>query len=145
VHLAFDIMVGVGFLLLGLVAWLALAWWRRRDLPRSRWFLRAASLAGMASVLALEAGWIVTEVGRQPWIVYRVMRTSDAVTTSPGIWGSFTAVMIVYAALAIAVVLVLRGMAARWQSRETDEAEVPYGPRPRHGAEGAPTREGEPP
>jgi cytochrome d ubiquinol oxidase subunit I len=136
VHLAFDVMVAVGFLLLGLVAWLALSWWRRRDLPRSRWFLRAATLAGAASVLALEAGWIVTEVGRQPWIVYGVMRTSEAVTTSPAIWGSFTVVVAVYAALAITAVLVLRGMSARWQRDEADEAGLPYGPRLRFGPEG---------
>ncbi len=130
VHLAFDVMVAMGFLLLGLVVWLGLAGWRRRDLPRSRWFLRAASLAGGASILALEAGWIVTEVGRQPWIVYRYMRTSEAVTTSPGIWGSFAAIMTVYAALAIAAILVLRAMAMRWRDREGEEGDVPYGPRP---------------
>lgn len=133
VHLAFDTMVAMGFLLLGLVVWLALGWWRRRDLPRSRWFLRAASLAGVASVLALEAGWVVTEVGRQPWIVHDVMRTRDAVTTSPGIWGSFAVVMFVYAALAVTAVLVLHGMAARWRGREADEFDVPYAPRSPYG------------
>ena len=130
VHLAFDVMVGIGFLLLGLVLWLAVAWWRHRDLPRSRWFLRAAQLSGAAAIVALEAGWIVTEVGRQPWIVYQVMRTSDAVTTSPGIWGSFAAIVAIYAALAVAAVAVLRAMARRWRT-DADEGDVPYGP-PRH-------------
>ncbi len=129
VHLSFDVMVTMGFLLLGLVAWLALAWWRRRDLPRSRWFLRAASVAGLASIVALEAGWIVTEVGRQPWIVYRVMRVGDAVTSSPGIWGSFAVIMTVYLGLAVAAVVVLRRMAAGWRSGESGESGVPYGPR----------------
>ena len=62
-----------------------LAWWRRRDPPASRWFYRAAVGAGFAAPVALEAGWIVTEVGRQPWIVWRVMRVSEAVTTAPHI------------------------------------------------------------
>ena len=77
--------------------------------------------------MALEAGWIVTEVGRQPWIVYQVMRTSDALTTSPGIWGSFAAIVAIYAALAVAAVAVLRAMARRWRM-SADEADVPYGP-----------------
>ena len=80
-HWAFDTMVGdlhdadrssgCGS------AW---AWWRRRDIPQTKWFLRAVAVSGVASVVALECGWIVTEVGRQPWIVYNVMRTEDAVT-----------------------------------------------------------------
>jgi cytochrome d ubiquinol oxidase subunit I len=137
VHLSFNVMVGVGSLLLGLVAWLALAWWRRRDLPTSRWFLRAVSMAGVASIVALEAGWIVTEVGRQPWIVYRVMPVADAVTASPGIWASFAVIMTVYAGLAIAAVIVLRQMAARWRDAALREPDVPYGPR---SGDGAPVR-----
>ncbi len=61
--------------LLGLAAWTGFAWWRRRDLPRTRWFLRAVAVSGVAAVVALEAGWIATEVGRQPWIVYQVYCT----------------------------------------------------------------------
>ena len=57
-----------------------LRWWRKRDIPQTRWFLRAVAISGIASIVALECGWIVTEVGRQPWIVYNVMRTEDAVT-----------------------------------------------------------------
>ena len=69
-HFAFDTMVGVGTVLLGLALWYGAAWVRRRDMPRSRWFYRCAALAGVASVVAIEAGWITAEVGRQPWIVY---------------------------------------------------------------------------
>ena len=58
--------------------WLGWAWWRRRDIPRTPWFLRAVAVSGVAAVVALECGWIVTEVGRQPWVVYNVMRTKDA-------------------------------------------------------------------
>jgi len=110
VHWAFQIMVGLGFALLLLSAWLALSWWRRRDLPATPWFLRAAALSGLASVLALEAGWVVTEVGRQPWIVYRIMRTSEAVNPAPGLVWGFVLVTAVYAVLTVAVVYVLRRM-----------------------------------
>ena len=85
VHFAFDTMVGIGFALLALGAWLAWTWWRRRDLPRTRWFLRAVALSGVAAVVAMESGWVATEVGRQPWIVYDVLRTSSAVNPAPGL------------------------------------------------------------
>jgi cytochrome d ubiquinol oxidase subunit I len=110
VHLAFDVMVGLGFALLGLAAWAALVRWRRGRLPRSRWFLRAAALSGVAAVLALEAGWTVTEVGRQPWIVFGVLRTADAVNPAPGLAAGFVLVSVVYAVLTAATVLVLRRM-----------------------------------
>ncbi|MDA0564146.1 cytochrome ubiquinol oxidase subunit I [Streptomonospora sp. S1-112] len=111
VHWAFQVMVGLGFALLALVAWQWWAWWRRRDLPRSPWFLRAAALAGAAAVVALEAGWTVTEVGRQPWLVYGVMRTSEAVNPAPGLVYGFAGVAAVYAVLTVATVYVLRRMA----------------------------------
>ena len=88
-HWSFDAMVGICTLLIGLGIWLAVGWWRKIDFARSRWFLRATALSGVAAVVALECGWIVTEVGRQPWIVYNVMRTSDAVTHANGIWVTF--------------------------------------------------------
>ncbi|MFI0350793.1 cytochrome ubiquinol oxidase subunit I [Actinomadura sp. 9N407] len=111
VHWAFQIMVGMGFALLALSLWLGLYWWRRRTLPRTPWFYRAAALSGVAAVLALEAGWTVTEVGRQPWIVYGVMRTSDAVNPAPGLVWGFVLVTAVYAVLTVATVYVLRRMA----------------------------------
>jgi cytochrome d ubiquinol oxidase subunit I len=110
VHTAFDIMIGIGTALLLLAGWALLAWWRRRDLPRSRWFPRLALLSGAAAVVAMEAGWTVTEVGRQPWIVYGVMRTSSAVNTSGGLqWGLYIVVAL-YAALAAVTIWVLRRM-----------------------------------
>ena len=112
VHLAFDAMVGIGFGLLLLGLWLLIAWWRRRDLPRSRWFLRAAALAGAASVVALEAGWVVTEVGRQPWIVYGQQRTADAVNPAPGLGSGLAIVLAAYVLLTIGTVYVLRRLAA---------------------------------
>src|SRR4051812_2276732 len=74
VHLAWDLMVGLGTLLTLLAAWYAISWLRKRDIPRTRWFLRIAACAGVLAVLAMEAGWVVTEVGRQPWVVYNYMR-----------------------------------------------------------------------
>ncbi|WP_067817593.1 cytochrome ubiquinol oxidase subunit I [Actinomadura kijaniata] len=110
VHWAFQVMVGMGFALLGLVVWLAVHWWRRRDLPRTPWFWRASALSGLAAVLALEAGWVVTEVGRQPWIVFGVLRTRDAVNPAPGLVWGFVLVSAVYAVLTVATVYVLRRM-----------------------------------
>ncbi|MEV0231014.1 cytochrome ubiquinol oxidase subunit I [Nonomuraea sp. NPDC050786] len=111
VHWAFQIMVACGFALLALAAWLAWEWRRRRDLPRSPWFLRGAAASGVAAVLALEAGWIVTEVGRQPWIVFRVLRTSQAVNPAPGLVYGFVLVTAVYLLLTVATVYVLRRLA----------------------------------
>jgi cytochrome d ubiquinol oxidase subunit I len=128
-HLAFDAMVGICVMLIGLGAWLGIAWWRRRDIPRSRWFLRATAASGVAAIVALECGWIVTEVGRQPWVVYEVMRTEDAVTGASGVWISFSAALVLYAALGVATVLILRTMARRWREKGAGEVEVPYGPR----------------
>ena len=127
-HLAFDAMVGIGTALLALGAWMAVVWWRRRDLPRTVWFLRAAAAAGVAAVAALECGWIVTEVGRQPWTVYHLLRTSDAVTGAHGIWITLAIVLVLYTALGVATVFALRVMARRWREREGEEEPVPYGP-----------------
>jgi cytochrome bd ubiquinol oxidase subunit I len=113
VHLSFQTMVAMGTALLGLAGWFALAWWRRRDLPRSRWFLRAAALSGVAAVVALEAGWVTTEVGRQPWIVYGYMRTSEAVSSAPGLRFGLYALLVVYTLMTVATVYVLRRLAGR--------------------------------
>ena len=128
-HLAFDAMVGIGTALLGLALWLAVVWWRRRDIPRTPWFLRAVAVSGIGAILALWFGWIVTEVGRQPWIVQGFMRTEEAVTEAEGIWFAFAAVVLLYVALGTGAILVLRGMARRWREQgEGGEAESPYGP-----------------
>lgn len=111
VHLSFQAMVGIGFGFLALGAWFAVSWWRRRDIPRSPWFLRAAAVSGVAAALAVEAGWVVTEVGRQPWAVYGVLLTQDAVNPAPGLWTGLVAVLAVYTALTIATIYVLRRLA----------------------------------
>ncbi|MCO6010841.1 cytochrome ubiquinol oxidase subunit I [Actinoallomurus purpureus] len=110
-HYAFDIMVAIGTGLVLLGAWALLSWWRRRDLPRSRWFLRAAALAGIGAVIAMEAGWTTTEVGRQPWIVYGVMRVDQAVNPGSGLTAGLYIVIAVYALLAAVTITVLRRIA----------------------------------
>jgi cytochrome d ubiquinol oxidase subunit I len=129
-------MVGIGTLLVLLVIWYAIAYWRRRDVPHSRLFLWIAASAGVLTYVAIEAGWIVTEVGRQPWIVYNYLRTSDAVTAADGVWVSFTVVLVLYGLLGIGTVAVLRAMSRRWRrdDQTLDEA-APYGPRPALDAE----------
>jgi cytochrome bd ubiquinol oxidase subunit I len=129
-HWAFDAMVGICSALIVLGLWLGIAWWRRRDIPKTPWFLRAVAVSGVAAIVALECGWIVTEVGRQPWIVYEVIRTEDAVTEASGVWVSLGVVVVLYTLLGITTVLVLRAMTRRWRAAEADEVDVPYGPRP---------------
>ncbi|WP_246002433.1 cytochrome ubiquinol oxidase subunit I [Allorhizocola rhizosphaerae] len=131
VHLSFQAMVAIGFALLGLAAWAGFIAWRRRRLPRSPWFYRAAALSGVGSVIALEAGWVTTEVGRQPWIVYGVQRTADAVNPAPGLVWGFVAVSVIYAMLTVATVYVLRRLArdvpvpVAPQERDVEEYPVP--------------------
>jgi cytochrome bd ubiquinol oxidase subunit I len=85
VRYAFQTMVGIGLLMAALSLLYLYVAWRKRRLPVSAWFYRAVVAAGPLSVVALIAGWVTTEVGRQPWVVYGTMRTSAAVTAAPGI------------------------------------------------------------
>jgi cytochrome d ubiquinol oxidase subunit I len=122
VHLAFQLMVAIGFALAGLGVWAVAGWLRRkrRALPEGAWFLRAVAIAGVATFVALESGWVVTEVGRQPWIVYGVMRTADAVTTRGGIGWWLFATVAVYLLLGVACAWLLRQLARRprWEPGE---------------------------
>jgi cytochrome d ubiquinol oxidase subunit I len=107
VHVAFQVMVALGSYL-ALVSAIAL-WlmWRGRDLTRHRWLLRALVLAAPMGFICTEAGWIVTEVGRQPWIIYGLMRTADAVTPMPGLVVPFLVFTALYCALGVAVAWLL--------------------------------------
>lgn len=119
VHLAFDTMVGAGLFLLALGLWLALAHWLRRRsggddvlaVRGTRPFLLLAALSGPAAVVALECGWVVTELGRQPWIVYGLMTVSDAVNPAPGLLNGLWLVLVVYAGMTVATVYVMRRLA----------------------------------
>jgi cytochrome bd ubiquinol oxidase subunit I len=129
VHLAWDIMVGLGTLLFLLAVWYGICWLFRRDMPRSRLFLWVASVAGVLAVVTMEAGWVVSEVGRQPWIVYEVMKVQDAATANTGVWITTIVVALLYAGLGVTTVLILRGMSRRSRAgTEAEDAEVPYGP-----------------
>ena len=111
VRVAFQTMVGIGTLLalLGVVFVAVRLRWRR--LPESRWFYRALVAAGPLSVVALIAGWVTTEVGRQPWVVYRVMPTADAVTGAGGIPVGYTVLALTYLLVGTGVVWTLRRLA----------------------------------
>ncbi|HLA79553.1 MAG TPA: cytochrome ubiquinol oxidase subunit I [Vicinamibacteria bacterium] len=109
VHLAFQVMVACGTAMAAVSAiggWLWLK--RRRRLPDARWFLRLVVLTGPLGFLALEAGWTVTEVGRQPWVIRGVMRTAEAVTPMPHLVVPFTVFSLLYLVLGLVVVLLLR-------------------------------------
>src|SRR3954469_17683625 len=113
VRIAFQTMAGIGTGLALLGLWFLVSWWRGRRLPESPWFFRAVMVAGPLSFVALICGWITTEVGRQPWIVYKVMRTSEAVTHAGGLTVGYVTLIVVYIALACAVAWLLRRLASR--------------------------------
>ncbi|MBW3554628.1 MAG: cytochrome ubiquinol oxidase subunit I [Gemmatimonadetes bacterium] len=131
-HLAFQVMVGLGFALMGLSLWYWLAVWRHRRTSRrtspivtsqesrpgpfrpflpGRLLLWAILLGAPMGFLALQAGWLVTEVGRQPWVIYGVMRTADAVTPVDGVPMTFFAFSVLYLILGTALVVLLRSLA----------------------------------
>ena len=120
---SFQLMVGIGTLLAALAAWFLWFRWRRGSLPQTRWFYRAVAVAGPASLVALIAGWIVTEVGRQPWIVYELMRTEEAVTGAEGIPIGYATLVVVYIGLASAALYMLRRLA-----RNPPQVEAEPGP-----------------
>jgi cytochrome d ubiquinol oxidase subunit I len=111
VRVAFQTMVGIGTLLALLGVLYVAIWLRRKRLPESTWFYRALVAAGPLSVVALIAGWVVTEVGRQPWVVYRVMPTADAVTGAHGIPFGYGALATSYVIVACGLAWVLRRLA----------------------------------
>ncbi len=128
VRLSFQVMVALGTALAALAVWAAIRWRRRRAaFDEGRAFLLALTAAGPASIIALETGWITTEVGRQPWVVDQLLRTADAVTDSEYILATFVGIVVVYGLIGVAGIALLRSMARRWAAGETDLAS-PYGP-----------------
>jgi cytochrome bd ubiquinol oxidase subunit I len=126
-HVAFQSMIGIGTLLMVAVIGYWLLRWRGHDLLTTRLFLWFAVAAGPLAVVALECGWVATEVGRQPWTVFGVLRTVDAAGDNPGLWWVFTGVACVYAAMTVGAYVILRSMARRWRSGQED-LPSPYGP-----------------
>jgi cytochrome d ubiquinol oxidase subunit I len=106
-HLAFQVMVGLGMFLMGVALIYFLALWKKKSWLTSRWLLTLFVAATPLGFIAIEAGWTVTEVGRQPWIIYGVMRTADAVTPMPGIAISFGLFTAIYVSLSVVVVYLL--------------------------------------
>ncbi len=128
VHLAFDLMVGCGLFLLAVGVWLLLLGLRHRRRPAPwpegsrplRVFLLLGALTGPAAVVALECGWTVTEEGRQPWVVWGLLRVDDAVNVAPGLMAGLWLVVAVYVLMTAGTVYVLR--------RLTRDRPVPIAP-----------------
>jgi len=122
VHLCFDLMVGAGVLMILLPAWFWFLYWRHgKTIPDSRAFLLAAAATGPLGFIALEAGWMVTEIGRQPWIIYHVMYTRDGVSPAPGVGFLFFIFLVVYLLLAAALIGLLLRLAREPKSFTADE------------------------
>ncbi len=131
VHIAFQIMVACGVAMMAVALWAGWRYWRGRRRKQmwldSKWFLRTLVVAAPLGFIAIETGWVVTEVGRQPWIIYGVMRTSEAVTPMPGLVVPFITFTVLYIFLAVVTVwLLLRQVAASPKAPEprTREAKV---------------------
>jgi cytochrome d ubiquinol oxidase subunit I len=107
VHAAFQVMVGLGTYMALVSLWVIWTWIRRQDVANSRWRLRAIAAAAPMGFLAIEAGWTVTEVGRQPWIIQGVLRTADAVTPMPGLIVPFLLFTLLYCFLGVIVAWLL--------------------------------------
>ena len=119
VHLSFDVMVGLGTFMALVSAVVLLMFWRKRDIIARRWMLIAVVLCGPMGFLCIEAGWMVTELGRQPWVIYGILRTADAVTPMPGLIVPFLTFTALYCFLGIIVALLLYQQVLR-SPREED-------------------------
>ncbi|MCB0323623.1 MAG: cytochrome ubiquinol oxidase subunit I [Bdellovibrionales bacterium] len=117
VHYAFQVMVGIGFVLAGLGAYYWYMAVRGRPFLDRFWFLAALSASAPLGFIAVEAGWIVTEVGRQPWIIYGVMKTADSLTEMPGIQYSLAFYVFAYLLLALLVAWLMKRQIAALESQ----------------------------
>lgn len=125
VHFAFDLMVGAGFLTILLPAAFWFLFWRSgHHVPLGRWLLWLAVLTGPLTLVAMEAGWMVTEIGRQPWIIYHVMLVRDAVTPAPGVVVSLVVFIAIYVLLAATLIWLLLGLAREPATAEATVAAV---------------------
>jgi cytochrome bd ubiquinol oxidase subunit I len=131
IHLCFDVMIGLGSVALLYVLWALYVWVRHRRLPRHRLFWIAGALGGVGAVVAMECGWVVTEEGRQPWVVYKLQTVTEAATTNGGVLTTLALIIVLYAVLGVATILILRLLSRRWRRSDAEEAPVPYGPEKR--------------
>lgn len=106
-HFAFQIMVGLGMILMALSVLYFFSSWKKKDWQKTRWFLWLFVVATPLGFIAIEAGWTVTEVGRQPWIIYEILKTKDAVSPIPGIAYSFYLFTVIYLSLTAVVTFLL--------------------------------------
>jgi cytochrome d ubiquinol oxidase subunit I len=125
VRYAFQTMIAIGTGLVALGLWYLVLWWRRGRLPRSPWFYRAVVAAGPLAIVALISGWITTEVGRQPWIVYGYMRSTEAVTDAGGLPVGLAVLCVVYVSLGAGLLWLLRRLAQRPPEQELPEHQRP--------------------
>lgn len=119
-HLAFQVMVALGSAMALVSLWALWTLWRRRDVAASRWLLRALAVVAPFGFIATEAGWTVTEVGRQPWVVQGILRTADAVTPMPGLVVPLVLFTLLYVGLGAVVVALIASLV-----RETRTEVVP--------------------
>ncbi len=129
VHIAFQVMVGLGSFMALVAAWALALMVRRRDLRAHPWLLRALGVAAPMGFICTEAGWVVTEVGRQPWVIHGVLRTADAVTPMPGLVVPFLAFTVLYCFLGVIVAWLLYLQVIK--SPTHPDEEMPVGARPR--------------
>jgi len=128
IHMTFDVMVGLGSLLLLVGLWAAWTWWRQRRWPRPLVFWALGAVSGLAAIAAMECGWVVTEEGRQPWVVYGLQTTAQAATTNGGVLASLSVIVVVYGAIGVATIAILLMLARHWHRGDRGDDPVPYGP-----------------
>jgi cytochrome d ubiquinol oxidase subunit I len=121
VHWSFDIMVASGMVMFVLALCVGWLWLKHRRLPDKTWLLCGLAAAGPLGFLAIETGWVVTEMGRQPWIIYGVMRTHEAVTPMRGLVVPFVAFTVMYIFLAVVVGFLLRRQFLETANVEPDQ------------------------
>jgi len=123
IHVAFQLMVGCGLIMAGTVVWAGVRW-RQGRLEKDRWLLRTLVAIAPLGFIAIQAGWVVTEVGRQPWIIQGLMRTSKAVTPMPGLWIPMVTFSVLYLVLAGVVVWAMRRHIAAVEFTSSPEGET---------------------
>jgi cytochrome d ubiquinol oxidase subunit I len=120
-------MVGIGTLLALVAIMYWLTRWRGHDLLPKRWFLWLSVVCGPLAIMALECGWTATELGRQPWTVWHILRTREAASANPGLWWTYAGVVVIYIGMTVGAYVVLTSMARRWRAGQ-ENLPSPYGP-----------------